>query len=90
VEYPLTLVMFIVAFQNLIVIKISDPSDPVEFCKIWYNSIKFQLEEVLYSKTPKNQKIGQICRLIRPNWPKFDLIHPKFGGIVEVIEVFKK
>jgi hypothetical protein len=61
VEYPLTLVMFIAAFQNPIVIKISDPSNPVEFGKIQYNSIKFQLEEVLYSKTPKNQKLAKFA-----------------------------
>jgi hypothetical protein len=44
------------AFQNLTVTKKSDPSDPVEFHKIWYNLVEFQLEEVLYSKPPKNQK----------------------------------
>jgi hypothetical protein len=40
-------------------------------------------------KTEK-PKIARIYRLIGPNWPKFGLIHPKFGGIVEVIEVWKK
>jgi hypothetical protein len=44
------------AFENLIVIKKSDPSDSVEFHKIWYNSAEFQLEKVLYSKKTKNQK----------------------------------
>jgi hypothetical protein len=43
--------------------------------------------DVLYNKKIKKLKIGQIYRLIRPNWPKFGLIHPKFTGIVEVIEV---
>jgi hypothetical protein len=36
-----------------------DPSDPFEFRKIWYNSIEFRLEEVLYSKNPKNQKSAE-------------------------------
>jgi hypothetical protein len=36
-----------------------DPSDPVKFCKIRYNSVEFRLEEVLYSKTPKNQKSAE-------------------------------
>jgi hypothetical protein len=40
-------------------------------------------------KTEK-PKIARIYRLIGLNWPKFGLIHPKFGGIVEVIEVWKK
>jgi hypothetical protein len=72
------------AFQNSIVIKKLDPSDPVEFRKIRYNSVEFRLEEVLYSK---KQKISQIYRLIGPNWSKFGLIHQKFDGMVEVIEV---
>jgi hypothetical protein len=44
----------VAAFQNSIVTKKSDPSDLVEFHKIRYNSTEFQLEEVLYSKNPKN------------------------------------
>jgi hypothetical protein len=39
--------------------KKSDPSDPVELYKIQHNSIEFQLEEVLYSKNPKNKKLAE-------------------------------
>jgi hypothetical protein len=60
-----------------------DPSDSIEFHKIRYNSTEFRLEEVLYRKNPKNQKISRIYRLIGSNWPKF-------GEILEVIEVLKK
>jgi hypothetical protein len=47
--------------QNFIIIKKSDPSDSVKFYKIRYNLIEFQLEEVLYSKNPKNQKSAEFA-----------------------------
>jgi hypothetical protein len=49
------------AFQNSFVIKKSDPSDPVKFCKIQYNLTEFQLEDVLYSKNLKNQKSAEFA-----------------------------
>jgi hypothetical protein len=76
------------AFQNSIVTKKSDPSNPVEFHKIRYNSVEFWLEEVLYRKNwkPKN----------RPNLPinRTELAEirshsSKICGIIEVIEVWK-
>jgi hypothetical protein len=47
------------SFQNSILTKKSDPSDPsnfIKFDKIWYNLAEFQSDEVLYSKNPKNKK----------------------------------
>jgi hypothetical protein len=37
------------------------PSNFVKFGKIWYNSAEFRLEEVLYSKNPKNQKSAEFA-----------------------------
>jgi hypothetical protein len=38
--------------------------------------------------TVKTQKTKS--QNLQINWTEFGLIHPKFGGIVEVIEVLKK
>jgi hypothetical protein len=47
------------AFENSIVTKKIDSSDPVKFHKIRYNSAEFWLEEVLYSNKPKNKKSAE-------------------------------
>jgi hypothetical protein len=57
------------------------------------NFVKFSIIQLnfdwmmFYIVKIEKPKIDRIYRLIGPNLPKFGLIHLKFGGIVQVIEV---
>jgi hypothetical protein len=59
------------------------PSDFIKFGKIRSNFDWRKFCTVNFGK----QKNIRIYRLIGPNFSQFGPIHPKFGGIVEVIEV---
>jgi hypothetical protein len=74
------------AFENSIETKKSDPNF-VKFGKIRPN---FDWRRFCTVKKSENQKLTEFTRLIRSNWSKFGLIHPKFSGIVDVIEFEKK